>query len=171
MQRPLSLTAKCGCQHSAVCSSWKATRSISSSTAPKRQRGRHSTQAVLDHDTGLAVIQQSVSFIPFILGEAYVSRSTLPKDRPGRPGLIPVAASCVSYAAACALLNFGEATTKAGLILGWATSLAMLAYYFKRALDTKGSASDWPGPKVWPGTQALISFFCLNIYFQAFLKS
>lgn len=37
---------------------------------------------------------------------------------------------------ACALLNFGETTTKAGLILGWATSLAMLGYYFKRALDT-----------------------------------
>ena len=35
----------------------------------------------------------------------------------------------------------------------------------------EGSSSDWPGPKVWPGTQALISFFCLNIYFQAFLKS
>lgn len=37
--------------------------------------------------------------VPFILGEAYVSRSTLGKDRPGRPGLIPVAASCISYAA------------------------------------------------------------------------
>ena len=37
---------------------------------------------------------------------------------------------------ACTLLNFGDTTTKAGLILGWATSLAMLGYYFKRALDT-----------------------------------
>ncbi len=40
---------------------------------------------------------------------------------------------------ACALLQYGETTTKAGLILGWAVSVACLAYYFKRALDTSES--------------------------------
>ena len=48
--------------------------------------------------------------VPFILGEAYVSRKTLPQDRPGRPGLIPVAAACVSYAGvSCQLTNDGQA--------------------------------------------------------------
>ena len=26
--------------------------------------------------------------------------------------------------------------------------------------------ADWPGPKVWPGSVALISFFALNVFLQ-----
>jgi hypothetical protein len=43
----------------------------------------------------------------------------------------------------------------------------MMAYCIKRVTETKGDETDWPGPKAWPATMGLISFFALNVFIQA----
>lgn len=35
----------------------------------------------------------------------------------------------------------------------------------------EGDPSAWPGPKAWPASLVLVSFFSVNICFQALLKA
>lgn len=35
----------------------------------------------------------------------------------------------------------------------------------------EGDPSAWPGPKAWPAALVLVSFFSVNICFQALLKA
>lgn len=38
-------------------------------------------------------------------------------------------------------------------------------------LCAEGDPSAWPGPKAWPASLILVSFFSINICFQALLKA
>lgn len=55
-----------------------------------------------------------------------------------------------------------------GLITGFIGSAAMMYYNGIRVADTvdEDIAPDWPGPKAWPATMVLISFFALNVFLQ-----
>lgn len=129
-------------------------------------------QANLDSGTALAVTQQCGSFIFTILGEAAFTRSQLPDGAKGRPAIIPTVGAALSFAVTVALLNIaGPDGAKAGLALGTVTSAALIALYLKRALDTEGDPAAWPGPKAWPASLILVSFFSVNICFGALLKA
>ncbi|KAL3151615.1 hypothetical protein ABBQ38_012607 [Trebouxia sp. C0009 RCD-2024] len=143
-----------------------------STRSPRVVSSRSRVEANLDPGTTLAVTQQCGSFIFTILGEAAFTRSQLPADAKGRPPLIPTIGAAAAFAATVALLNLaGPDGAKAGLALGTATSAGLIALYLKRALDTEGDPSAWPGPKAWPASLILVSFFSVNICFQALLKA
>ncbi|KAL0030052.1 hypothetical protein WJX79_003809 [Trebouxia sp. C0005] len=129
-------------------------------------------QANLDSGTTLAVTQQCGSFIFTILGEAAFTRSQLPDGAKGRPSVIPTVGAAAAFAATVGLLNVaGPDGAKAGLALGTLTSLALVVLYAKRAVDTEGDPAAWPGPKAWPASLILVSFFSVNICFGALLKA
>lgn len=64
-----------------------------------------------------------------------------------------------------ALFQF-ESTQSFAEIFGIVCSATALAYYVKRCIDTRGSPSDWPGPKAPVAGMALVAFFALNICLQ-----
>ncbi|DBB11913.1 TPA: hypothetical protein ACH3X3_006053 [Trebouxia sp. C0006] len=107
-----------------------------------------------------------------ILGEAAFTRSQLPDGAKGRPSIIPTVGAAAAFAATVGLLNAaGPDGAKAGLALGTLTSLALIVLYAKRAVDTEGDPAAWPGPKAWPASLILVSFFSVNICFGALLKA
>lgn len=129
-------------------------------------------RANLDPGTTLAVTQQCGSFIFTILGEAAFTRSQLPEGAKGRPSIIPTVGAALGFAVTVGLLNAaGPDGAKAGLAVGTLTSLFLIALYAKRAVDTEGDPDEWPGPKAWPASLILVSFFSVNICFQALLKA
>lgn len=141
------------------------------SLRPRKQRFAQ-PQANLDSGTALAVTQQCGSFIFTILGEAAFTRSQLPDGAKGRPSIIPTVGAAAAFAATVGLLNAaGPDGAKAGLALGTLTSLALIVLYAKRAVDTEGDPAAWPGPKAWPASLILVSFFSVNICFGALLKA
>lgn len=38
-------------------------------------------------------------------------------------------------------------------------------------VNAEGDPDEWPGPKAWPASLILVSFFSVNICFQALLKA
>eukprot|EP01024_Parvocaulis_polyphysoides_P042109 TRINITY_DN3858_c1_g2_i3.p3 TRINITY_DN3858_c1_g2~~TRINITY_DN3858_c1_g2_i3.p3 ORF type:complete len:161 (-),score=15.41 TRINITY_DN3858_c1_g2_i3:137-619(-) len=120
----------------------------------------------LDSASTIAVTQQAAAYAAVIAAEAFFTRSQMADDNPGRPSIIPVGVSLVAIFASLGLLQI-ETTQSTACIIGLVTSVALFALYIRRISVTKGSPEDWPGPKVWPGTMTLISFFAINVYFQA----
>lgn len=100
-----------------------------------------------------------------VLGEGLYQRALIPATAPGRPALPVVVGGAAAVAAATALLNTGLDTP--ALVLGGVASAGLLAACVQRALAVQGRPGDWPGPQAWPATLALISFFSVNIFFQA----
>lgn len=52
-------------------------------------------------------------------------------------------------------------------MLGLLVAGAMIAYNSQRFTSLQYSDGDWPGPKAWPASMALISFFAVCAYVQA----
>lgn len=79
-----------------------------------------------------------------------------------------MAGGIAATALSCALVSLNnDFLYTPAFIVGLLGSGAMFAYCIKRTIDTKQDDSDWPGPKAWPATMALISFFALNVFIQA----
>eukprot|EP01023_Acetabularia_acetabulum_P023210 TRINITY_DN2275_c0_g1_i1.p2 TRINITY_DN2275_c0_g1~~TRINITY_DN2275_c0_g1_i1.p2 ORF type:complete len:169 (-),score=17.71 TRINITY_DN2275_c0_g1_i1:357-863(-) len=151
---------------SQICSN--VTRSVGIQRRSKSTYLKRTTiiQNSLDSQSTIAVSQQAAAYAAVIAAEGFFTRSQMKEDNPGRPSIIPIAASAVAIIISLALLQ-NDSTQSVGCILGLVISVAMLGLYVRRISVTKGSPEDWPGPKVWPGTMILISFFALNVYFQA----
>eukprot|EP01026_Neomeris_dumetosa_P035955 TRINITY_DN2892_c0_g1_i5.p2 TRINITY_DN2892_c0_g1~~TRINITY_DN2892_c0_g1_i5.p2 ORF type:complete len:159 (-),score=19.60 TRINITY_DN2892_c0_g1_i5:279-755(-) len=124
------------------------------------------TQRALAPEQILAVSQQAAAYAAVIAGEGFFNRQQMKESEAGRPSIVAIGAPGAVILVTLLLLQI-ESTQTPACILGLAASVAMLAVYIRRLGVTKGSPEDWPGPKVWPGTMALISFFALNVYFQA----
>lgn len=69
--------------------------------------------------------------------------------------------------AAALVGNGGGLIPTIGLVVGLGVSSYMMYYNIKRAVDLKYDDGDWPGPKAWPGTMGLISFFAVTVFLQA----
>ncbi|WIA09398.1 hypothetical protein OEZ85_008804 [Tetradesmus obliquus] len=129
-------------------------------------------KAVLDPTAAAAVTQQATAFAIVLAAEAAFSRSNVPEADKGRPQVPKVAAGVGGSLAAALLVGQGGAGVipTAGLVLGFAVAAGMLAYNTQRALDLQYNDGDWPGPKAWPAGMGLISFFALNVFFQALVQ-
>ncbi|GLC42895.1 hypothetical protein PLESTB_001435500 [Pleodorina starrii] len=126
------------------------------------------TQAYVEASTSYAVLQQAVAYAVVLGAEGVYTRSQLPEGTPGRPEVLPVAGGVGATLAVSALVAANnDLLFTPAFIVGLISSGAMLAYTVKRTIDTKQDDSDWPGPKAWPATMALISFFALNVFIQA----
>ncbi|KAF6259004.1 hypothetical protein COO60DRAFT_1638729 [Scenedesmus sp. NREL 46B-D3] len=101
-----------------------------------------------------------------LAAEAAFSRSNVPESDQGRPQVPQVAAG------AAFLVGQGGAglIPTVGLVVGFAVAAGMLAYNTQRALNLQYNDGDWPGPKAWPAGMGLISFFALNVFFQALVQ-
>ncbi|KAG2441416.1 hypothetical protein HYH02_010004 [Chlamydomonas schloesseri] len=126
------------------------------------------TQAYVEASTSYAVLQQAVAYAVVLGAEGLYTRSQMPEGAAGRPEVVPVAAGVGTTALACTLVSLNnDLLYTPAFIVGLLSSGAMLAYCVKRTVDTKQDDSDWPGPKAWPATMGLISFFALNVFIQA----
>ncbi|CAL5228429.1 g11563 [Coccomyxa viridis] len=134
----------------------------------RKQPGSIRIQASLDQSAFLSVFQQGVAFVIVNLGEGIYTRSQLEAASKGRPSIGILLLSNVALVAGLYLLAMGQ--TKAGLAVGTTTSAALLLLDIKRAYDVEDDPKEWPGPKAWPATLALISFFAVNVFGQALLR-
>ncbi|KXZ44668.1 hypothetical protein GPECTOR_64g87 [Gonium pectorale] len=115
-------------------------------------------QAYVEASTSYAVLQQSIAYALVLGGEGIYTR----------PEVKPVAGGVAATALVCGLVALNnDALFTPAFVVGLLASGAMLAYNIKRTIDTKQDESDWPGPKAWPATMSLISFFALNVFIQA----
>jgi hypothetical protein len=75
---------------------------------------------------------------------------------------------CLCCAQAAALVgNGGGLIPTIGLVVGLGVSSFMMYYNIKRAMDLKYDDGDWPGPRAWPSSMGLISFFAVTVFLQA----
>ncbi|CAL8466054.1 g5590 [Coccomyxa elongata] len=126
-------------------------------------------QAVLDQGAFLSVLQQGAAFVVVSLGEGIYTRSQLKANAKGRPSLIVLISTSLALAGALALLTQGQ--QKTGLAVGTVASLILLISDIKRAFDVEDDPKEWPGPKAWPVSLSLISFFAVNVFGQALLRA
>eukprot|EP00195_Chlamydomonas_chlamydogama_P010571 CAMPEP_0202900468 /NCGR_PEP_ID=MMETSP1392-20130828/11803_1 /ASSEMBLY_ACC=CAM_ASM_000868 /TAXON_ID=225041 /ORGANISM="Chlamydomonas chlamydogama, Strain SAG 11-48b" /LENGTH=167 /DNA_ID=CAMNT_0049586861 /DNA_START=23 /DNA_END=526 /DNA_ORIENTATION=+ len=134
---------------------------------PRSQRS--CPQAYVEQSVTYAVTQQAIAFAMVLGAEAFYTRTQLPENNKGRPEIVPVAAGAGSTLVSTLLVNVGSGPLLSlGLISGLMSAGAMMAYNVKRTIDTTDDdlVPDWPGPKAWPATMALISFFALNVFLQ-----
>ncbi|EFJ47828.1 hypothetical protein VOLCADRAFT_104915 [Volvox carteri f. nagariensis] len=126
------------------------------------------TQAYVEASTSYAVLQQAIAYAVVLGAEGVYTRTQLPEGAPGRPEVVPVAGGVATTLLASGLVAANnDLLFTPAFIVGLVSSGAMLSYAVKRTIDTKQDDTDWPGPKVWPATMALISFFALNVFIQA----
>eukprot|EP00775_Hariotina_reticulata_P011014 gene11014-11168_t len=126
-------------------------------------------RAVLEPSVAEAVTQQATAFAIVLAGEALFSRNNIPESDKGRPEVVPVAAGVGAALAASVLVGQGGGgfLPAVGLVLGLVGSGAMVYYNVQRFQNLQYNDGDWPGPKAWPGGMGLISFFAVNVFFQA----
>ncbi|KAK9795937.1 hypothetical protein WJX73_008894 [Symbiochloris irregularis] len=105
------------------------------------------------------------------MGEGFYTRTQMKSDAKGRPSIPVFALSSAAIVGALTLINQSESTAKPGLALGLLASAILFLSYLRRIVDTEHNPRQWPGPKAWPSTLLLISFFSVNIFGQALLKS
>lgn len=74
--------------------------------------------------------------------------------------------ACVAQAAAL-VGNGGGLIPTIGLVVGLGVSSFMMYYNIKRAMDLKYDDGDWPGPRAWPSSMGLVSFFAVTVFLQA----
>mmetsp|Transcript_24018 Transcript_24018/g.61607 ORF Transcript_24018/g.61607 Transcript_24018/m.61607 type:complete len:173 (-) Transcript_24018:108-626(-) len=134
-------------------------------TRPAR-RGALVCRAALDSSTSLAVTQQLTALGVYIGMETGVSFATLKPGAEGRPAL-PVAGAGIAGLLAMTQLIPAEDTSSAGLAAGAAICGALMAWNIKRAIATKHDPAEWPGPKAWPASAAVSSFFGLVLCLES----
>lgn len=134
-------------------------------------RHRCGVKAELDSQALLAVTQQGLFFAAVAAGETYLSRQALAPDAPGRPNIAPTAVAVGGVVGAVSITQIGGFGTQVGLFAGLGVTLALLVNYGKRFVDTKDDPYDWPGPKVWPFTMVVLTFFAVNIFGQGLLQT
>mmetsp|Transcript_19245 Transcript_19245/g.53667 ORF Transcript_19245/g.53667 Transcript_19245/m.53667 type:complete len:168 (-) Transcript_19245:208-711(-) len=132
---------------------------------PGRQRcSVQVTRAALDSEISLAVTQQLVALGFFVGGESAVSFSTMKAGSSGRPS-IPLAGAGVAAVIAASQLVGAAGST--GLVAGAAACGGLLVWSAKRVIETKHDPAEWPGPKAWPVSSAVASFFGLVLCLEA----
>ncbi|GAX78568.1 hypothetical protein CEUSTIGMA_g6008.t1 [Chlamydomonas eustigma] len=145
----------------------KILRSFRASTS--RESRLVGTKAYVETSVVFAVTQQAVAYAVVLGAETAYTRSQLTEMNKGRPEILPAAAGAGSTIASSIMVATGAGPIiTAGLITGLLSATAMMGYNIKRTIDTTDEdiAPDWPGPKAWPATMTLISFFAFNVFFQ-----
>lgn len=69
------------------------------------------------------------------------------------------------------LVQQGDGTDQAGLVVGTLATAGICAYSLKRAIDTPFDPEDWPGKKAWPALTVLLSIFATSIFLQGLASS
>ncbi|PRW51126.1 PTS system fructose-specific EIIABC [Chlorella sorokiniana] len=134
--------------------------------AAGRQRRQH-VAASLDSATVTAVTQQAVAFVAVLGGEAAFTGLTTDASTPGRPTVPATMGGVLGTLLAAVLVQQEGAVGTAGCVVGALAGAAMLSVMIQRVQKTPYNPEDWPGAKAWPATMGLISFFSLNVFFQA----
>ncbi|KIY97390.1 hypothetical protein MNEG_10573 [Monoraphidium neglectum] len=147
--------------------------SLSSRPQQAQQQRRAPVCHGLEPSVAAAVTQQAIAYAVTLGAEGAFSYTSVPAGDKGRPQIPLIGAGVAGTAVAVALVKGGGdgPLASAGLILGFAVAGAMLAASAKRAVDLEYTDGDWPGPKVWPATMGLISFFALSVFWQAFFSA
>merc|ERR1712061_829281 len=66
------------------------------------------------------------------------------------------------------VLLYSEISITFSICIGLFFSTIMLVSYLKRTADTEdGALDDFPGPRTWPISMALITFFANQTFFQS----
>ncbi|CAG9466228.1 unnamed protein product [Pedinophyceae sp. YPF-701] len=115
----------------------------------------------------LAATQQGVAFAVCSIAEAFYSSQSLGDGRKGSPNLLLSGALSAGVGVGTLLLNAGGDQMLFGSLAALACSGILCSVNLSRAQVVEGRKDDWPGPKVWPATMLLISFFSANVFFQA----
>eukprot|EP00798_Chlamydomonas_sp_ICE-L_P007305 gene7305-422_t len=144
-------------------------KAVSTPTLPAKTRCAP-LKAYVELSVATAITQQALAYVAVLGGEAAYTRTQLEATNKGRPEIVPVAAAAAGTLVGTAIVNSGiESIAPLGCITGMIAAGAMMYYTATRIQDTtddEDSIPDWPGPKAWPSTMCLISFFQLMVFFQ-----
>mmetsp|Transcript_21412 Transcript_21412/g.36521 ORF Transcript_21412/g.36521 Transcript_21412/m.36521 type:complete len:170 (-) Transcript_21412:697-1206(-) len=163
----MALLARSGLMVNQISSSLRPQASGLRSAPARRIQPAHegrsvATKAYVEASVGYAITQQAVAYAAVLGIDVFIERNSQVA-----PDIKIVGLGIIGTVAAVYLLNSGdESQADAAMIVGLVTTLVMTGYHAKRTVDANDEQVDWPGPKILPGTIAVISFFALNAFIQ-----
>jgi len=150
-------------------SAFKATRAIGGVSVRQLKRVRSkvtaqrrqvTTTAVIDPQVAIAVSQQQAGFAILVGAEGAFNYLETEAGTPGRPEVSNIALiGGASFLTSFAIHSGNDLLTPISLVAALGLNAFSMYSYFNRYSDTPPDPLQWPGPKVWPGTLLVASFF------------